>query len=56
MCENERKPHVSYLNEEVADPAKTVGDARRLLSEPVVVGDADVVHLLQEFGVLTSDL
>jgi hypothetical protein len=44
------------LDEEVADAAKAVRDARLLLAQPVVVGDAHVVHLLQELGVLASDL
>ena len=44
------------LNEEVADSSEAVGDARLLLSKPVVVRDADVVDLLQELGVLAGNL
>ena len=45
-----------YLNEKVADAPETVGDARLLFSEPVVVWDADVVHLRQELGLLSFNL
>lgn len=34
-----------YLKEEVADPSQTVGDARLGLSQPVVIRDADIVHV-----------
>lgn len=43
------RPH---LSEEVADSSQTVGDAWFGLAQPVVVGDADIVHIFQK-GVLT---
>lgn len=48
------KPFTLHLHEEVADPSKTVGDARFGLSQPVVVRDADIVHVFQE-GVFSRE-
>lgn len=42
------KPFTLHLHEEVADPSKTVGDARFGLPQPVVVRDADIVHVFQK--------
>lgn len=44
----------SHLHEEVANPSQTVGDARFGLSQPVVVRDADVVHVFKK-GVLSRE-
>lgn len=38
----------SYLNEEVTDASEAVCDARLILPQPVVVGNADVVHVFEE--------
>ncbi len=54
-CFNQEQ-NKSYLNEEVADPTKTVGDTRLILAKPVVVRDADVVNILQKVGVFALDL
>lgn len=43
------RPH---LQEEVADPSQAVSDAGFGLAEPIVVGDADIVHVFKE-GVFT---
>ena len=43
------------LDEEVADAPEAVGQARLLLAQPVVVGDAHVVHVFHEGGVLPAD-
>lgn len=40
-----------YLDEKVADAPEAVGDAGLLLPQPVVVRNADVVHVFKE-GVL----
>lgn len=42
-----------YLHEEVADSPQTVGDAGFVFAQPVVVRDADIVHIFQE-GVLSG--
>lgn len=42
-----------HLNVEVADSSEPVGDAGLGLAQPVVVRDADVVHVFQE-GVFTG--
>jgi hypothetical protein len=54
-CFNQEQNKI-YLNEEVADPAKTVGDTRLILAKPVVVRDADVVNILKKVGVFALDL
>lgn len=36
------------LNEEIADSSQTIGDTGFVLAQPVVVRDADVVHVLKE--------
>ena len=43
------------LNEEVADAPEPVGDAGLVLPQPVVVRDADVVHILKEHVLLCKD-
>ena len=40
--------HGTYLDEEVADAPQAVGDAGLALPQPVVVGNADVVHVPEE--------
>lgn len=40
-----------YLDEKVADAPEAIGDAGLLLSQPVVVRNADIVHIFKE-GVL----
>lgn len=37
-----------YLEEEVADSPQTIGDAGFGFAQPVVVRDADIVHVFQE--------
>lgn len=48
------KPFTLHLHEEVADPSQAVGDARFGLSQPVVVRDADIVHVFQK-GVFSRE-
>ena len=45
-------PPWKYLDKEVADAPEPVRETGLVLAEPVVVGDAAVVHLLHELGVL----
>lgn len=37
-----------HLNEEITDSSQAVGDAGFVLAQPVVVRDADVVHVFKE--------
>lgn len=37
-----------HLNVEVADSPQTIGDAGFGLAQPIVVGDADIVHVFKE--------
>lgn len=48
------KPFNPHLHEEVADPSQAVGDARFGLPQPVVVRDADVVHVFEK-GVFSRE-
>ena len=45
----------AHLDEEVADAPQPVGDAGLVLAQPVVVGDAHVVHILEECVFLRED-
>lgn len=44
---------IRHLNEEVADSSQAVGDAGFGLAQPIVVRDADIVHIFEE-GVFSS--
>ena len=45
----------AHLDEEVADAPQTVGNAGLVLAQSVVVGDAHVVHILEERVLLGED-
>ena len=45
-------PPLKYLDKEVADAPEPISETGLVLAEPVIVGDAAVVHLLHELSVL----
>jgi len=43
-----KQPNNSYLNKEVADSSQAISNAGLGLSQPVVVRNADIVHILKK--------
>lgn len=46
---------LTNLDEKIADAAEPIGDAGLVLPQPVIVGDADEVHILKELVLLGKD-